>query len=60
MDAAKSDVDNTDPTSSAIEHFKYHPSIIAIKQKMGNETFAFNLLTVEDVSTEICRFFRNF
>ena len=49
------DVDNTDPTLNAIERFKCHPSIIAIKQKIGNETFAFNLLTVDDVSTEICR-----
>ena len=49
------DVDNTDPTLNSIERFKYHPSIIAIKQKMANETYVFNLLTVEDVSTEICR-----
>ena len=49
------DVDNTDPTLNNIEHFKYHPSIFAIKQKMENETFAFNLLTVEDVSTEFCK-----
>ena len=28
------DVDNTDPTLNAIERFEYHPSIIAIKQKL--------------------------
>ena len=49
------DVDNKDPTLNAIERFKYHPSIIAIKQKMANESFEVNLLTVQDVSTEICR-----
>ena len=41
------------PTLNVIERFKYHPSIIAIKQKMANETFEFNLLRVEEVSTEI-------
>ena len=37
------DVNNTDPTLNAVERFKYHPSIIAIEQKMANETFEFNL-----------------
>ena len=44
-----------DLTSNAIERIECHPSIIAIKEKMTNETFNYSLFTVEDVSTEICR-----